>query len=127
MRNHHRNIDYLMTPRMRNQFARIFDHSESAGSSFARPTPCAPFSKMCISAGTPARRRFDVENVRRESTETVREKCGTQGRLVDERAARRVDDAGGRFHPGDLIRAEDTLRLLRQCLDAAIPFYRDVQ
>src|SRR6266568_4474821 len=49
-----RHHPYLMTPRTRSQFASSVDHAERAGSSLASPTPCGPFSKMCISAGTPA-------------------------------------------------------------------------
>ena len=47
---------YLITPRTRSQFARSFDHSASAGSEFASPTPCGPRSNTWSSAGTPARR-----------------------------------------------------------------------
>ena len=48
---------YLITPRTRNQLVSSPDHADSAGSLFASPTPCGPFSKTCISAGTPAWRR----------------------------------------------------------------------
>jgi hypothetical protein len=42
----------IRSPRTRSQFDRRVGHALSDGSPKARPTPCGPFSKMCISAGT---------------------------------------------------------------------------
>jgi hypothetical protein len=41
-------------PRARSQLRSNAGHSPVVGSPRSRPTPCAPFSKTCISAGTPA-------------------------------------------------------------------------
>src|SRR5215472_7758628 len=45
---------FWSSPRCRNQFASKVGHMPTTGSPKSRPTPCGPFSKMCISAGTPA-------------------------------------------------------------------------
>jgi hypothetical protein len=42
----------VSSPRPRIQFVSSVGHMLSAGSSSDSPTPCGPFSKMCISAGT---------------------------------------------------------------------------
>lgn len=44
----------LSMPCTRSQLASSWGQTARAGSKVARPTPCGPFWKMCISAGTPA-------------------------------------------------------------------------
>jgi mRNA interferase RelE/StbE len=43
---------YFSNPRVLNQLASRVGHTDNAGFSCARPTPCGPRSKMCSSAAT---------------------------------------------------------------------------